>query len=197
VTYTENFTGGTTNNSWYFFNGACLTAGSVSGSTSPGQIPACTSIFNSYYKTKGDGSLVGGDSGTLPDDPTLGGALRFTNGHPYGYNQNGAIVSNFSFPTTNGLQITFVTETYRGDSGGGSVADGADGMSFFLQSVDNTGYPPADLGAFGGSLGYTCSNSNNDGTLRTTGPTTGQPRGYDGLIGGYLGLGIDEYGNSG
>jgi type IV pilus assembly protein PilY1 len=58
-----------------------------------------------------------------------------------------------------------------------------------LQSVDQGQTP--DLGAFGGSLGYTCSNSNNDPVLRAS----GQPRGYDGLIGGYIGLGIDEYGN--
>ena len=40
-------------------------------------------------------------------------------------------------------------------------------------------------------MGYTCSNSNNDATSRTS----GIPRGYDGLAGGYIGLGIDEYGN--
>src|SRR6185437_3055546 len=36
------------------------------------------------------------------------------------------------------------------------------------------------IGAWGGSLAYTCSNSNSP---------------YDGLVGAYLGLGIDEYGN--
>jgi type IV pilus assembly protein PilY1 len=189
TTYTENFTGAGTNNSWYFFNGACLTAGSATGTKSPGQIPNCTSVM-SYYTSKGDKTLVGGNTGTLPDDPTIGGALRFTNGYPGGYNQNGAILSNFTFPTANGIQVTFTTETYRGNSAGGSVADGADGISFFLQSVDNGQTP--DLGAFGGSLGYTCSNTNNDGTLRVP---SNQPRGYDGLIGGYIGLGIDEYGN--
>ncbi len=39
--------------------------------------------------------------------------------------------------------------------------------------------------------GYTCSNSNNDSSLRPDGTR----RQYDGLAGGYLGLGIDEYGN--
>jgi type IV pilus assembly protein PilY1 len=188
TTYTENFTGTGTANSWYFFNGACLTAGSAAGTTSPGQIPSCTAVMP-YYKSKGDNTLVGGNTGTLPDDPKIGGALRFTNGSPGGFNQNGAILSNFTFPSGNGIQVTFTTETYRGNSAGSSVADGADGISFFLQSVDNG--QTADLGAFGGSLGYTCSNTNNDGTLRPS----GQPRGYDGLIGGYIGLGIDEYGN--
>jgi type IV pilus assembly protein PilY1 len=192
TTYTENFTGTGTNNSWYFINGACMTAGSATGTTSPGQIPNCATVMP-YYKSKGDTVLVGGNTGTLPDDPTVGGALRFTNGSPGGFGQNGAILSNFTFPTSNGIQVTFTTETYRGNSyngpSPGGVSDGADGISFFLQSVDNGQTP--DLGAFGGSLGYTCSNSNNDGTLRAS----GQPRGYDGLIGGYIGLGIDEYGN--
>ncbi|MGB6602898.1 MAG: hypothetical protein WBE65_01195, partial [Steroidobacteraceae bacterium] len=34
----EDFTRGTTSNSWYSFNGACLTASTATG-TSPGQIP--------------------------------------------------------------------------------------------------------------------------------------------------------------
>ena len=60
-------------------------------------------------------------------------------------------------------------------------------MSFFLQDASS----PPDVGAFGGSLGYTCTNVNFDGTLRAS----GIPRGYDGLQGGFVGLGIDEYGN--
>jgi type IV pilus assembly protein PilY1 len=71
--------------------------------------------------------------------------------------------------------VTFKTITYHGDSGGAGT-DGADGISFFLQD----GSQPAGLGAWGGSLAYSCSNSNTP---------------HDGLIGAYLGLGIDEYGN--
>lgn len=194
TTYTENFTGGTTSNSWYFINGACLTAGTTFSTTSPGLVPACNTASGAvlpYYKSKGDSTLYGGNSGTLPD--TSNGALRFTNGYPGGYSQNGAIVSDFTFPTTNGIHITFTTESYRGNSYFGTSADGADGLSFFLQAVTDTvnNLPAADIGDYGGSLAYTCSNRNNDGTLRPS----GQPRGYDGLIGGYLGLGIDEFGN--
>ena len=65
--------------------------------------------------------------------------------------------------------------TYAGNSGGAG-GDGADGISFFLQ--DGTQAP--GLGAFGGSLAYSCSNANTP---------------HDGLTGGYIGLGIDEYGN--
>jgi type IV pilus assembly protein PilY1 len=186
---TEDFTGASTTNPWYFFNGACLTAGSATGvepsGGSGGQVPGCTSIKNSYYNE----TLVGGYNGTFPD-PLLQGALRFTNGRPGGYHQNGAIVSTTPFPTNQGIAVTFKTITYLGDSGGAAgYNDGADGISFYL--MDNsklntstiTGTANGDgngIGSWGGSLGYTCSNANPP---------------YNGLIGAYLGLGIDEYGN--
>ncbi|MHB8814982.1 MAG: pilus assembly protein, partial [Steroidobacteraceae bacterium] len=86
---------------------------------------------------------------------------------------------------------------------GGSGGDGADGISFFLMDgnedasgdVTNTNPPPYssawDVGAFGGSLGYSCSNVNNDSKTHPDGTT----RHYDGVAGAYVGLGIDEYGN--
>ena len=188
TTFTEDFTGTGTNNAWYFFNGACLTAGNSSNTSSPGQIPSCLSIKNSYYAQQqdNDAALVGGKNGvagntqTLPD-PVKNGALRFTNGAPYGHGENGAIVSANVFNAGQGIQITFKTVTYRGDSGGAG-GDGADGMSFYLI---NGSEPTNDgvwngIGSWGGSLGYTCSNSNAP---------------YDGLAGAYLGLGIDEFGN--
>lgn len=196
----EDFTQATTTNSWYFFNGACLTAGTGTSTTSPGTIPSCNTISSSYYGAKGDGYMVGGYNGTacptsifgvlfcnastLPDSVGQG-ALRFTNGYPYGNNENGAIVSSSPFNSGQGVQITFKTVSYRGDSGGAG-RDGADGLSFYL--IDATQFaatPTASatwngVGAYGGSLGYTCSNTNSP---------------YNGLDGAYLGLGIDEYGN--
>jgi type IV pilus assembly protein PilY1 len=160
----DNFTGAASTYNWQTFNGACLTAGNNTGN-----IPACYGL--AYY---GGETLVGGTSGTLPD-AAGSGALRFTNGYPGGYDQHGAIVSNFTFPSGQGLHVTFTTVTYRGDSGGAGK-DGADGMSFFLMN----GASPPGIGAFGGSLAYTCSNSNTP---------------HDGLVGGYIGLGIDEFGN--
>jgi type IV pilus assembly protein PilY1 len=182
----EDFTGTyspNNSNPWWYFNGACLTAGTSTSGPNPGTIPNCVSIASTYYNQ----TLVGGDLGYLgsasaPSSPGLGvsdpagqGALRFTNGSPGGYAQNGAILSQNTFPTGAGVQVTFVSMTYRGNSGGGAH-DGADGMSFFLMD----GAQPPGLGAWGGSLGYTCSNSNPP---------------YNGLVGGYIGLGIDEYGN--
>jgi type IV pilus assembly protein PilY1 len=159
----DSFTGASTTYNWQSFNGACLTAGNNTGT-----IPACVGL--PYYTE----ALVGGATGTLPD-AAGSGALRFTNGFPGGYAQNGAIVSNFTFPTSQGLHVTFTTATYRGDSGGAGN-DGADGISFYLMD----GAKPPGIGAWGGSLAYSCSNTNTP---------------HDGLIGGYLGLGIDEFGN--
>jgi type IV pilus assembly protein PilY1 len=172
----DNFTGASSSNAWQPFLGACLTAGDGTGS-----IPAC--IGDAYY---GAQAQVGGFTGALPD-PVGNGALRFTNGRPNGYGQAGGIISGFTFPLGQGLQVTFTTMTYRGDSGGGGH-DGADGIGFFL--IDGA-YTPYDLGAFGGSLGYTCSNVNNDPKLHPD----GTQRSFDGLQRAYLGLGIDEYGN--
>jgi type IV pilus assembly protein PilY1 len=176
VTVVDDFTQGSATVNWVPFNGACLTAGNGSGT-----VPACVGL--PYYTE----TLVGGASGLLPD-PVGQGALRFTNGFPGGYHQNGAIVLNptSAFPSTSGVQITFTTVTYRGDSGGAG-GDGADGISFFL--MDATQAP--NFGAFGGSLGYTCSNTNNDQVLYPD----GTPRGYDGIVGGYVAVGIDEFGN--
>jgi type IV pilus assembly protein PilY1 len=189
----EDFTGATTTNAWWFFNGACLTAGSAAGSEpnggSHGQIPGCTAIATSYYNKSSGEMLVGGQtlSNSTPD-PVGQGALRFTNGSPYGYSENGGIVYATPFPTGQGVSITFKTITYRGDSGGAG-GDGADGISFFLMDSSQlnttaiTGVASGNgngLGAWGGSLGYTCSNANPP---------------YNGLNGGYLGVGIDEYGN--
>lgn len=132
----EDFTGSSTNNPWYFYNGACLTASTASATNNPGTPPGCTA--DSYYGEH----LVGGYNGvaggavTLPDpSPTTTGgvttsygALRFTNGcidtnnngncGSGGHSQNGAIISANTFSTGEGLDITFKTVSYRGDSGG-------------------------------------------------------------------------------
>jgi type IV pilus assembly protein PilY1 len=192
ITYSEDFTGASTVNSWYYFSGACLTAGSANAGSNPGAIPGCTNVLSTYYSQNhpqsgtSDPSLVGGDKGFLGStsapstpDPVGSGALRFTNGYPYGKGERGAILSASTFNTGAGIQVTFKTVTYLGDSGSnsnGGASDGADGISFFLMD----GSVPAGLGAVGGSLAYSCSNGNTP---------------YDGLNGAYIGLGIDEYGN--
>src|SRR5271155_2204988 len=151
----ETFTGATNSCPWYFFNGACLTAGTSTSTTSPGTIPAC--VGDPYY---GAQIQLGGNSGNLnvtPDTPITGGALRLTN---HAFAPSGAIVSTLPFSlSASGVQLMFTTETYEGNSGGGNQ-DGADGMSFFLQDASYTGTYGVTLGDWGGSLGYTCSNVN-------------------------------------
>jgi type IV pilus assembly protein PilY1 len=187
TTTNDDFTQANDLNSWQTFDGACLTAGDGTGN-----IPSCIGL--PYYGTQiqlgGNSGYLGGATAPssaaaqIPDPPGKG-ALRFTNW----YGQAGSIISSGTpFPSGAGLQVIFKTVTYLGDSGGGG-GDGADGIGFFLM---DGAYSPYDTGAFGGSLGYTCSNANNDSNTR---PVDGTRRGFDGLAHGYLGLGIDEYGN--
>ena len=182
-TYTENFTGTATNNSWYLRHRRLPDRGH-SRRQHAGQ-PRLRRI-------------------ALLQRHSVVPRVRRRHRHAAGYRrgrwrrpaihglvaQTGAILSQLLLSVdragAQGLQVSFTTVTYEGDSGGGG-GDGADGMSFFLQDATY----PADVGAFGGSLAYTCSNMNNNGTLRANGRT----RGYDGLQGGFVGLGIDEYGN--
>jgi type IV pilus assembly protein PilY1 len=206
---TENFTGTTTNSAWYYSGGACLTARTSAGTgiefTSStvgvaGTIPGCTAIQSRADAYNGE-ALVGGYSGTITSaspDPVGSGALRFTNGcittpcnSNGGHNQFGAIISGTSFASSAGVQVTFKTVTYRGDSQGAG-GDGADGISFFLLNAQipnaagaTTTSSPVNnpnIGQYGGSLAYTCSNTNGN-------------YGYTGTVGAYIGLGIDEYGN--
>jgi type IV pilus assembly protein PilY1 len=215
--FSEDFNTTSTTNNWYFIRGACLTASSANGGTSPSTIlPGCTSssLKSNFYNGENQvgGALgVAGTAQTLPDvDTTVNGvtthtgALRFTNangttnnsqGVDYGSNEGGAIISAVPFDATNGVQITFKTVTYRGDSGG-TQGDGADGMSFFM--VDGSVAPT--IGSAGGSLGYSCSNAGNLPNYNSSGAVIvgsgagGHPT-IDGITGAYIGLGIDEFGN--
>lgn len=165
----DTLTGAESSFDWMSLRGACLTAGT--GTAPTAKIPGCAGLAEYNGKVQ-----VGGTSGRLPD--AVGqGALRLTNGDfttgSNGDGQTGAVVSNFVFPSKQGLQVTFTTVTYGGDDYSGT---GADGITFYLAD----GAQPPSVGALGGSLGYSCSNVNSV---------------YDGVLGGYLGVGIDEFGN--
>ena len=175
-TISDDFTVANDMNPWLdmSYNGyPCLTAGSSAVATS-------STNYNSSPTT----SSIPGCNLTTPDAPSSG-ALRLT---PASGSQHSAIVSNYTFPTNAGLQVTFTTYTWGGaGSGAGGANEGADGISFFLMDgTAPTSYTPPggtltpNLGSWGGSLAYTCSNANPP---------------YTGLTGGYLGLGMDEYGN--
>jgi gliding motility-associated-like protein len=112
------------------------------------------------------------DLGTLthigtPIDPVGNGYLRLTNRLT---NQKGYIYSNSVFPSTKGLTVQFEYYIYGGT--------GADGISFFLYDATAD---PFTIGGFGGSLGYA--------QITTTTPASA------GVSKGYLGIGLDEFGN--
>jgi large repetitive protein len=96
------------------------------------------------------------------------GKLRLT---PATGSQEGGIFASTSIPTSQGLDVTFNSYQY----GGG----GADGMAFVLAAVDPANpVTPSTIGQSGGALGYSAQSSN-----------------VSGLSHGYLGVGLDVYGN--
>lgn len=149
---------------WKASGAACLTArtGAATAVGGASSIPGCATV---------GGTLSGGTSGTLPDDPIKkNGALRLTGNDGF---ITGSITSTVPFPTNQGVQVTFKTVTYGGNNYNGT---GADGIAFFLVDA----LKGVTSGGSGGSLGYACSNSNSQA---------------EGVAGGYVGVGIDEYGN--
>lgn len=176
VTVSDNFTLTTNTLSWQTLGSACLTAGSNSNTTAnlnAGLIPMCSPSGDGGEKGGyGDSTYPGGYLAAGYNDPSGNGALRLTNGVN---SDTGAVIYNSVFPSTAGIAITFTAVSYDGDSGG-TMGDGADGLAFFLLDAS---YTPS-IGSWGGSLGYSCSNSNSP---------------YNGQSGAYIGLGIDEYGN--
>jgi type IV pilus assembly protein PilY1 len=182
IVVNDTLTGLASTYNWIPTGGACLTA----GDSSSGTIKGCLDKTFTYYTSKSS-KLVGGDSGTLPDIKDKG-ALRLTNGDTTnngsnGNQQTGAVVSADGFPMDGGVNITWTSVTYGGNAykPSGGNANGADGISFFLSDyAAEAPNGPTDVGGSGGSLGYSCSNTNAT---------------YNGVRGGYLAVGIDEYGN--
>ncbi|MEA5496046.1 DUF4347 domain-containing protein, partial [Limnoraphis robusta] len=98
-------------------------------------------------------------------DPEGQGTLRFTSN---ANDQAGFIIYDFPVRSDAGLELQFDYFAYGGT--------GADGISFFLIDGEDS---PQRSGGFGGSLGYA--------------PRTDQN--IPGLVGGYIGIGFDEFGN--
>ncbi|MEG3880134.1 DUF4347 domain-containing protein, partial [Microcoleus sp. herbarium19] len=103
---------------------------------------------------------------SVPGDTPGSGTLRLTSAVG---DQAAFVIYNNPIAATEGIKVTFDLFAYGGD--------GADGLSFFL--IDGATTPTA-AGGYGGSLGY-APNTNNAGT--------------PGIAGGYLGVGLDEFGN--
>ena len=106
-----------------------------------------------------------------PPDASGAGALRLTNNAG---NQVGAVFYQASLPTTQGLDVTLDTYQFNGS--------GADGIVFTLAAADPSNpTPPATTGPLGGDLGYAANTQSSPGTA--------------GMPFGYLGIGLDVYGN--
>jgi hypothetical protein len=112
-----------------------------------------------------------GNPGT-PDAPGQG-ALRLTSN---ANNQATFVLYNQPIDATAGLKVTFDLFSYGGTTSNPGLPAGADGVSFFFV---NGNASPTTAGAFGGSLGYAQKASD----------------GIPGIVGGYLGVGLDEFGN--
>ena len=110
--------------------------------------------------------------GSSPGD----GALRLT---PAAGDREAFVIYNNPIPSTDGLRVQFdfysygSSQQYRAEGPFISPQPG-DGLGFFL--IDGT-VSPTRTGGYGGSLAYA--------------PRTGIP----GIEGGYLGIGLDEFGN--
>jgi Ca2+-binding RTX toxin-like protein len=98
-------------------------------------------------------------------DPEGQGTLRFTSN---ANDQASFIIYDFPVRSDAGLELQFDYFAYGGT--------GADGISFFLIDGEDS---PQRSGGFGGSLGYARRSDQN----------------IDGLVGGYIGIGFDEFGN--
>ncbi|MEU6204817.1 putative Ig domain-containing protein [Micromonospora musae] len=104
-------------------------------------------------------------------DPQGSGKLRLT---PATTSREGGVFGAASVPTSQGLHVRFNTYQYGGST------PGADGLAFALAAVDPANpLAPAAIGQPGGSLGYSAAFS---------GTTVG-------LSNGYLGIGLDVFGN--
>ncbi|MEG4866702.1 MULTISPECIES: DUF4347 domain-containing protein, partial [unclassified Microcoleus] len=125
-------------------------------------------------------------SGVIPalgiGDPAGTGTLRLTSNVR---RQAAFVIYNNPISATEGLRITFDFFSYNISADSSQRADangtffglpvGADGTSFFL--IDGTA-TPTQAGGFGGSLGYAQNTNSNS----------------PGIVGGYLGVGLDEFG---
>jgi len=105
------------------------------------------------------------------DDPVGDGWLRLTKDIEY---QKGYAIVNQAFPSGLGVLIDLEFKIWRVNDDG--AYNGADGFSVFLYDASVN---PFSIGGFGGSLGYAPHSKGN----------------FPGLAGGFLGLGVDEYGN--
>jgi len=138
------------------------------GVANPETSPPCLTAGNEFTPV----GSIGACDPTAPDVPGQG-ALRITTSNT---GQSAFAFYDYDIPSGQGLVITFDYFSYGGQETGNPPSEG-DGITFFLFNGQETNPSP---GAFGGSLGY---------AQRTD--VANRP----GLTQGYVGVGLDEYGN--
>lgn len=128
--------------------------------------------YNQTFKGSAASELVMSGNARLTAasgiDPEGDGYLRLTDAVT---NQVGYAYAKDAFPSNYGLTTTFEFFTYKSTANG---ANQADGICFFLFDASVNAFRP---GGLGGSLGYAAY------------------FGTPGMSKGYLGIGIDEFGN--
>jgi uncharacterized repeat protein (TIGR01451 family) len=181
----QQFTSGNKRSRLVWLSGGALLL--LAGSTSPVSANI-TIVQEDFTDSTAYGWTVGGTGvrcltaigssppGSIPNcastsDPPGSGVLRLTEN----INDKEAFAFyDYAIPSTKGLVITF---DYFAYGGGLAEKSGADGTTFFLFDGNTTNPEP---GALGGALGY-AQNTSTD--VKT------------GLSNGYIGIGLDEFGN--
>ncbi|MEG3972932.1 DUF4347 domain-containing protein, partial [Microcoleus sp. T2B6] len=162
----EEFKNTTVIGPWIYGVGNTLT-------TNPGLTAGSTQNLSGVIPALGTGDTPGS------------GTLRLTSN---AFEQAAFVIYNNPISATEGLRVTFDFFAYNRGTAlfprrpqGDNTPLGADGISFFL--IDGTA-TPTEAGGYGGSLGYAPNNNSTP-----TAPAS------EGLLGGYLGIGLDEFGN--
>ncbi|MGT2426711.1 DUF7507 domain-containing protein [Amnibacterium kyonggiense] len=157
-------------------------AAHAAGSSLAGESFTGASVADSRWIALGSACLTGasGSAGGSTPGPCTSSVDAPTPGTTPGYlqltddtgTQSGSVLYNRPLPSSAGIDVQFDTYQYAPHSGG------ADGIGFFLT---DGAYTLSAAGPSGGSLGY---------TSRTDGG------GQAGVANGYLGVGLDVYGNN-
>lgn len=144
-------------------------------------VPGAPAPQNPFLTARGTtaaspGGIPGGPTGAL--DAPGEGTLRLTNNID---DQSAFVLYDLATPLSQGLTISFELFAYNPGSTE-PAGERADGVSFFLvDGATQFGATPS-AGAFGGSLGYAQKNTSGAGFV-------------PGIIGGFFGVGFDEFGN--
>jgi hypothetical protein len=135
-------------------------------------LPGAPGGPNSACMTAGTATTPVPACSPAPDSPG-NGALELTS---YADDEEGGVAYSLSVPTVDGIDATF--DTYQYDNP--TVSSDADGIGFFLAAADPADpTAPAAIGSPGGDLGYS---------------GVGQAE-LPGMTYGYLGIGLDVFGN--